>query len=65
MNRPSMLVWHRSPACGTAACVEVAFDAGRVLVRDSKHPEREPLSFSTEEWRAFEAGVKAGVFTQQ
>ncbi|GAA0793892.1 DUF397 domain-containing protein [Spirilliplanes yamanashiensis] len=58
------LVWRRSPACGNGACVEVAFDGDRVLVRDSKHPEREPLAFTTEEWRSFTAGVVAGAFTQ-
>ncbi|MDP9815502.1 hypothetical protein J3R04_001472 [Spirilliplanes yamanashiensis] len=35
-----------------------------MLVRDSKHPEREPLAFTTEEWRSFTAGVVAGAFTQ-
>ena len=60
----SRLVWRRSPACASGACVEVAFDGDRVLIRDSKNPEREPLAFTAEEWHAFAAGVAAGAFTR-
>jgi hypothetical protein len=58
--------WKRSTYCSTGACVEVAFrkssysggngcvevghDDGRVLVRDSKNPDAEPVSFQRSEW---------------
>ncbi|WP_030440723.1 DUF397 domain-containing protein [Actinoplanes subtropicus] len=55
--------WQRSSYCGTNACVEVArADDGRILVRDSKRPDNEVLSFTAEEWAAFVAGVAAGEF---
>lgn len=38
-------------------CVEVATDRNRVLVRDSKLPDGPVLAVSTEEWRAFLAGL--------
>ena len=58
-------VWRRSPACGTGACVEVAFVGEHVLIRDSKHPDGEPLTFTRPEWDAFQAGVAVGAFKAQ
>lgn len=50
-------------ACNGGNCVEVAFQGGRVDVRDGKRGEGGPvLSFTQEEWRAFVQGVKAGRF---
>jgi hypothetical protein len=43
-------------------CVEVAQLPAVVAVRDSKDPDGSRLTFSSEEWRAFVAGVKAGEF---
>lgn len=58
-----MTDWQRSSYCGTNACVEVLRHAdGTVRLRDSKHPEREPLTFTAEEWEAFRLGVQAGEF---
>jgi len=54
--------WRRASRCGTNTCVEVAKFEGRYLVRDSKHPEAAALSFSSDEWRAFVAGVKGSEF---
>lgn len=55
--------WIKSTFCGNATCVEVTdLDNGGVLLRDSKHPEIEPLMFTEDEWDAFLAGVKAGEF---
>jgi len=54
--------WQRSSYCGTNACVEVARHGDVVRVRDSKHPERQPLTFTAEEWEPFVLGVQAGEF---
>ena len=54
--------WARSAFCSDSMCVEVAHTDGGVLVRDSKHPDREPLAFDRAEWDAFLAGVRAGEF---
>ncbi|GAB3703866.1 DUF397 domain-containing protein [Nocardiopsis oceani] len=47
--------WFKSSysSAETGHCVEVAFDAPVVRVRDSIHPHREWLEFGTSEWRAF------------
>ena len=50
----------RSTAFG--ACVEVAFIAGGVVVRDSKNPHVSPLWYTREEWAAFLDGAKNGEF---
>lgn len=44
------------------ACVEVGFVTAEVLLRDSKHQDGPVLRFTTDEWDAFLAGVKAGQF---
>lgn len=55
------LAWRRSFACNGNACVEVAFvDGGTVMLRDSKDPDGPVLSFDTDEWSAFVAGVRSG-----
>jgi hypothetical protein len=43
-------------------CVQVGFVTAEVLMRDSKHPDGPVLHFTTDEWNAFVAGVKAGEF---
>lgn len=49
-------------ACGSGTCVEVGEDpaTGLIHVRDSKQPNRPPLSFTRAEWGAFIAAVQAG-----
>lgn len=55
--------WQRSTFCGNTTCVEVLRHTdGTVRVRNSRHPEREPLNFSADEWADFTAGVEAGEF---
>ncbi|WP_330927213.1 DUF397 domain-containing protein [Candidatus Sororendozoicomonas aggregata] len=44
------------------ACVEVAKDDDRILVRDSKDPSCKPLSFTEKEWLAFIKGAKNNEF---
>lgn len=55
--------WRRSGRCSTGACVEVARVAELVLIRDSKVPDSAILHVSTQEWKAFVTGVKAGDFS--
>jgi hypothetical protein len=51
-------VWLKSKASQVNGnCVEVAFDAEAVRVRNSQDPDGAVLSFSHSEWRAFLAGV--------
>ena len=54
--------WHKSTASGTSNCLEVAFTAQTVLVRDSKDPAGLALTFSRSEWDAFLTGVRQGEF---
>ncbi|GAA3740161.1 DUF397 domain-containing protein [Salinactinospora qingdaonensis] len=53
-NCVEVALWRKSSYSGTEVnCVEVARASGLVAVRDSKHPEREPLVFSAQEWARF------------
>lgn len=54
--------WQRSTKCASGQCIEVAKVAGQYLIRDSKRPQAEPLSFTEDEWNAFVQGVAAGEF---
>ena len=47
---------------GGGNCLEVAFAAAGVAVRDSKDRAGPVLRFTEAEWGAFLAGVKAGEF---
>jgi hypothetical protein len=54
--------WIKSSFCGSNACVEVAATGDRVLMRDSKNPDREPLDLARPVWWEFIDGVTAGDF---
>jgi hypothetical protein len=57
--------WVKSTYSGPTGgnCVEVAsLDAGKVAVRNSRHPLGPPLVFTAAEWRAFIGGAKNGDF---
>jgi hypothetical protein len=54
--------WRKSTFCSGGACVEVAKSAENFLVRDAKDPNSPVLTFTSEEWTAFVAGVNAGEF---
>jgi hypothetical protein len=54
--------WKRSSRCSGGQCVEVAQVGDRVLIRDSKNPDVEPLAFTMPEWADFVSGVEAGQF---
>ena len=56
--------WRKSSFSQNGDCVETAFSAGRVLVRDSKRPDESVLAFTSSEWSAFLAGVRNGEFDQ-
>ena len=57
------IAWRKSAASGNAGdCVEVAFIAEAVLVRNSQDPSGPTLSFSRSEWTAFLAGAQGGEF---
>ena len=49
---------------GQDGCVEVAFLACAVALRDSKDRSLPPHRYPAEAWRAFLAGVRAGEFDQ-
>lgn len=54
--------WRKSPfSNGGEQCVEITdLPGGGVAIRDSKHPEREALRYTDDEWTAFRKGVIEG-----
>jgi hypothetical protein len=61
---PDTLTWFKSSFSAAGACVEVAVlpNQAGVAVRDSKDRSQPPHRFTTDEWNAFLAGVRAGEF---
>ena len=61
MDGTSALTWRKSSYSGTngGQCVEVAA-SDRVLVRDSRNPDRGRLGLSAQAWREFAARIKSG-----
>jgi len=55
-------MWRRSARCGTTSCIEVAKIGNLYLIRDSKEPDANPLSFTADEWTAFVHAIKADEF---
>lgn len=55
--------WTRSSTCkaDSPMCVEVKSVPGGVMVRNSTQPSRH-MGFTSDEWRVFVEGVKAGDF---
>jgi hypothetical protein len=56
--------WRKSSASASSDCVEVAWDDGVMLVRDSKDRTGPRLAFTPSEWSAFLTGVRLGEFDQ-
>jgi hypothetical protein len=54
--------WRKSSFCASGECVEVAAQNGMILLRDSQEPRGSMLRYTTEEWRSFVRGIKAGEF---
>jgi len=53
--------WFKSSrSSGNGACVEIAYLADAVAVRDSKDPAGPVLRFQAESWRAFVDAVRRG-----
>lgn len=61
---PGETRWAKSTRSGPVSdnCVEVAFVDGGVALRDSKDKVGPVLLFTSDEWDAFKAGVKADEF---
>lgn len=58
--------WAKPLTCSLGDCCEVrTFPNGWRWLRDSKHPEQEPLRFSPTEWAAFTAAVRAGQYDDE
>lgn len=51
----------KSPSCDNS-CVEVQLDGDTVYTRNSNVPGAGTVAYTTKEWAAFVAGVKAGEF---
>lgn len=55
--------WNKSSiSSNDGSCVEVRLNVDNVEVRDSKNPNGPVLSFTKNEWLAFELGSKNGEF---
>lgn len=52
-DREQRTQWIRSRCCDSGACVEIAFTAGQVLVRDAAAPDLPALRVSQPNWTAF------------
>ncbi|MEV4255547.1 DUF397 domain-containing protein [Spirillospora sp. NPDC049652] len=60
-DRGDALTWRKSSVSGaTGDCVEVAPWRARVLVRDSRAPERGEMELSHERWRGLLTSIRAG-----
>ncbi|MET7935315.1 DUF397 domain-containing protein [Streptomyces sp. NPDC005322] len=61
---PASLNWQKSSfTANNGECFELApLPGGGVAVRDSKNPAGPHLCFTSGEWGAFKAGMKAGDF---
>lgn len=53
--------WKRSSFCESGACIEVRYDGGIILARDSTRPNLMIVA-GEQNWADFIAGVKAGEF---
>jgi hypothetical protein len=51
-------VWRKSSKSEFGCCVEVAFGAGTVRLRNSRHPDGPVLEFPAAVWDAFVADVR-------
>lgn len=59
---PSPATWRKSSYSNVDGCVEIAFLADRVAIRDSKARQGPTLLFNAVEWKSFLNGVRNGEF---
>ncbi|MBK6872005.1 MAG: DUF397 domain-containing protein [Kineosporiaceae bacterium] len=54
--------WRQSSFCSMGNCVRVRREGDDVIVGDSKDPHGPQLRYTSDEWVAFVAGIKAAEF---
>jgi hypothetical protein len=54
--------WRRSMYCANNDCVEIAWDNGTVMLRNSTKP-RKVVRYTPEEWRVFTRALQAVNFS--
>jgi predicted secreted Zn-dependent protease len=59
---PGGLDWRVSRTCESGACVVVARNGESILIGNSSQPNAPVITFTTDEWHEFLAGVKLGHF---
>lgn len=52
--------WRRSTYCADTACVEVAENGDRILMRDSKDTSGPHLDFDRSDWQQFVDKITSG-----
>lgn len=63
MRELTRSVWRKSTySANEVKCVEFAEGQDGCTVRDSKDPAGPELSFTADQWSAFTASVRAGLF---
>jgi hypothetical protein len=59
----SGLQWRKATrSCNNGACIEVAPESGRILIRDSKDRNGPVLGYSGRSWHMFVTEAKNGLF---
>lgn len=59
----SRLNWRKATySIANGDCAEVASDAGIVIVRDTKDPSGQILSYPSDSWRSFVSKAQMGTF---
>jgi hypothetical protein len=56
------LDWRKASPCQGGECIEVAAQNGAVIMRNSTQPDSTHFYSTTEEFRSFLMGAKAGEF---
>ena len=56
------LTWHTALSCDGGACVQVAATEHGILLGNSRQPRWPVLSYTSNEWHEFVAGIKKGDF---
>jgi hypothetical protein len=62
VNEATTPTWRRSTRCDSGTCVEVAFVADHVAMRDARGADGPLLRFSRGSWATFLAGMRNGEF---